>query len=126
MLLAFCSGMAAAATWNCKNEDMEVYCDPDGCQATLEHDFTPMSVAFNDSGSLSVCAYAGCWEGDGEVLQTKDFLMIAAHGLPFWPAPNGDDERTNIALVLDLHDGVAVLKAGGFSHPVICKQRAVE
>ncbi len=82
-----------------------------------------MSVTFDDSGSISVCAYTGCWEGTGKVFDGGDFFSLTGHGLKFSTSP----ERTeNIAISLDRRDNIAVLKAGAFAHPLICKKSGEE
>lgn len=100
---------------------MEVACSEGECQATLEHGFTPMDVAFSNDGSVSVCAYAGCWEGHGEVFTDDDrFLGITAHQLVYSTDPEGE-HRHDLAILLDLRDNIAMLKSGVFAQPLVCE-----
>lgn len=122
MLMAIAAMDAIAATWNCSNPDMEIGCSEGKCEATFDA-FTPMDVAFNDDGALLVCAYSGCWEGDGEVLKTADFLAIAGHQLSFSTDPVPGEMRQDVAILLDLHDNVALLKSGGYAQPLLCVKR---
>lgn len=124
VLLAMLALPAGATTWNCRNADMEVACSEGECHATVDHGFTPMDVAFNDDGSISVCAYAGCWEGEGEVFTDGRFLSIAARGLVYsTDQERGTDQerRHDLAILLDLDDNVAMLKSGVFAQPLICR-----
>lgn len=109
-----------ATAWNCTNADMEVACSEGACNATLEHGFTPMDVAFSDEGAVSVCAYAGCWEGEGEVFTDGRFLGITARDLVYSTDPEGE-RRHDLAILLDLDDNIALLKSGVFAQPLVCK-----
>lgn len=108
---------AFAESWQCRN-DLEISCADGKCSAETEDGFTPMSVSFDDSGKMSVCAYTGCWEGKGEVSSNGNFLMLAGQNLKF----STSDMTENIAITLDKNDNVATIKAGGFAQPLICKK----
>jgi|GEM_PF-467773 hypothetical protein len=114
-------GCAHAEVWNCRN-DVEVQCADGACAAeTEEGNFTPMSLAFNSSGSFSLCAYTGCWAGEGTVVATAPFLVIT-HANAEWSDPSADGERdANVMISFERQDGVAVIKAGGFVTPFHCK-----
>jgi len=116
LVLALLCSTANAESWQCKN-DFEARCADGKCEAVTESGFTPMSVSFDDSGMMSVCAYSGCWEGTGKVFKSGDFLMLAGHNLKFSTSPENTE---NIAISLDLKDNIGVLKAGAFAHPLIC------
>ncbi len=81
-----------------------------------------MDVRFDDAGSMSVCAYSGCWEGTGTVVQSEHFIVLTGHDLPFSTAPNAEDSQEDIVIVLDRADHVAILKAGSFAQPLLCEQ----
>lgn len=121
VLLAFLPANTVADTWNCTNT-IEIRCDSDGCEAEKNDAFTPMSVSFNETGKMSVCAYSGCWEGSGEVFKDGDFLVLTGTNLKFSTASD-DSMNQNILIALDKDDNIAVLKAGGFSHPLVCKEK---
>jgi len=109
-----------ASAWQCEN-DVEISCGEDGCNASVSEDFTPMSVNFDDSGSISVCAYSGCWEGHAQVVGSNEFLVLIGHDLPFSTSPDSDTFRESIVIAFDRADSVATIKAGEFSHPLLCR-----
>lgn len=120
LLLTFIvfSPLVSAETWNCKNRNMEVTCSDGEC--AVSDAFTPMDVAFNDSGDLLVCAYSGCWEGEGEIYRSGNFLGIFGKQLSFSTDPD-PDRKQDVALLLDMTDNVALLKAGVYAQPLICR-----
>ena len=120
VILVMYSLPAAATVWNCRNPDMEIACSDGECNAALEHGFTPMDVAFSDDGSVSVCAYAGCWEGEGAVFTDGRFLGITAQDLVYSTDPDGERHHA-LAILLDLHDNVALLKSGVYAQPLLCR-----
>ena len=102
--------------WQCRN-DLEVSCSDGACEASAEGEFTPMSVDVDGSGAISVCAYSGCWEGTGEVLQSGDFLVLLGTDLQFSTSPDSAD----VVIVIDRGDQVAALKVGEFALPLLCE-----
>ena len=111
---------APTAQWQCRN-DLEVSCDTEHCEAA--ESFTPMDVRVDDTGSMSVCAYSGCWEGTGTVVQSEHFVVLTGHDLPFSTAPDTADSQAAIVIAIDKQDQVAILKAGSFAQPLLCEQR---
>lgn len=107
--------------WECRN-DLEVTCGEGTCAAQPEGEFTPMRVHVETSGRMSVCAYSGCWEGEGEVFQRQEFLVLLGHDLKFSTAQNTESAQEDIAITIDRGDKVATFKAGAFSHPMLCEQ----
>jgi hypothetical protein len=107
-------------SFSCTN-DIEVQCDTDGCSVEDKDAFTPMSVTFDNSGTLSVCAYTGCYEGTAEVWQKASFLSLHAGGLAFSSVASTPDDAEDIAITIDLRDSIAVLKVGAFAQPLLCK-----
>ena len=122
LLISFWPGNAQPETWVCRN-DIEIRCDSDGCKSEKEGAFTPMSVDFSDSGAMSVCAYTGCWEGTGKVFEIAGFLVLAGTDLSFSTAKDNKSINENILIALDRNDKVALLKAGSFSQPLVCRQK---
>lgn len=120
LVLGLACGGAQAETWRCFN-DLEVSCSGDSCGATGEGGFTPMDLAFASDGGLSLCAYSGCWDGSGEVLADSPFLVIAARQLPWSDPHGGPDRERDVLVAFDPSDQVAVVKAGGWTHPFRCQ-----
>ncbi|SDJ82172.1 hypothetical protein SAMN04488540_11411 [Ferrimonas sediminum] len=115
--LLLCSNGALAAGWQCSN-DFESHCSQQGCAVAQSPDFTPLSVSFNDSGDVSVCAYSGCWQGRGVVLARQPYLVILGTAIP-WSAPS-DDNSSDMVLTLNPQTGVAVLQNEVFDQPLVC------
>ncbi len=113
------SSAALTVQWQCHN-DLEISCDAEHCEAA--ESFTPMDVRFDDAGSMSVCAYTGCWEGTGSVVQSERFVVLTGHDLPFSTAQDAADSQADIVIAIDKEDHVAILKAGSFAQPLICEQ----
>lgn len=113
------SATVSPERWQCRN-DLEISCDVEHCEAA--DSFTPMDVRFDDAGSMSVCAYSGCWEGTGTVVQSEHFVVLTGHELPFSTAPDSADSRAAIVIALDRADQVGILKAGAFVQPLLCEQ----
>ena len=101
-------------SYQCKN-DIEIQCTSTGCKSEAAN-FTPLSVSFDMTGALSVCAYTGCWEGRAKVMSDENFILLNAQNLKF----STSDETQNITLALDFSDNVAILKAGSFAQPLLC------
>ena len=113
------SATVPTSSWQCRN-DLEISCNAEGCEAG--ESFTPMDVRFDDAGSMSVCAYSGCWEGTGTVVNSEAFVVLTGHKLAFSTAPDSEDSKQDIVIVLDRADQVALLKAGAFAHPLLCEK----
>lgn len=124
--LAAFFGHEQADVWNCRN-DVEVQCVSGTCSAeTEEGDFTPMSLAFSSTGSFSLCAYSGCWDGEGTVVSTKPFLVITQANAA-WSDPSSNGERdADVMIAFDRQDAIAIVKAGAFATPLHCKAREGE
>ncbi len=110
--------LALATDWNCRNHDMEISCSSEECESS--DGFTPMDVSFNSKGSMSVCAYTGCWEGVGKVFSADNFTIIAGNNLKF-STSSSDDMNANFLIVIDTEDKVSVIKGFGYAMPMICK-----
>ena len=105
--------------WQCNNT-IEVSCVDGSCQTAEDNGFTPMSVNLDESGSMSVCAYSGCWEGSAEVLYSSEFVIFVGNQLAFSTA-NGKDTQANIVVSVDKKDAVGTLKVDEFAQPILCK-----
>lgn len=126
IFLTLLSMSAQAATWSCRNNDLEITCNDGkceaaGCDCDDGNGFTPMQVSVADSGAMSICAYSGCWEGSGNVTITDDFFVILGEDLVFSTAPDSEGSGQSIALAIDRNDSIGILKAGSFAHPVTCE-----
>ena len=110
---------APTARWACRN-DLEISCKAGKCEAG--ESFTPMDVRVDDAGAMSVCAYSGCWEGTGTVVTSEHFVVLTGHDLTFSTAPDSEDSKEDIVIAIDRDDNVAILKAGAFAHPLLCKK----
>jgi hypothetical protein len=124
-VLAACVGQAHADVWNCRN-NIEVQCSDGECGAAEEGGFTPMSLAFSSTGSFSLCAYSGCWDGEGTVVSSEPFLVIT-HANAEWSDPSSNGERdADVMIAFDPKDGVAIIKAAGFATPLHCEAQHQE
>ena len=113
---------ARAQNWHCQN-DLEVQCSDNSCETTPKAEFTPMDISFDNSGTTSICAYSGCWEGISDVLNTTNFLVLIGQELRFSTALETDDSNAgqSMSLSLDKNDDIAVLKLGSFAQPLHCE-----
>ncbi|USD36170.1 hypothetical protein [Ferrimonas sp. SCSIO 43195] len=115
--LLLISSEVCADSWQCSN-DFESRCSSQGCSVATTADFTPLSVSLDDRGALSVCAYSGCWQGRGEVLATRPYLVVVGLAIP-WSAPGGD-HGSDMVLTLNPKTGVAMLQNEVFDQPLVC------
>ncbi len=115
IILLLMPAFAFAADWSCRKNDLEITCTSGKC--TKSDAFTPISVDFNDHGSINICAYSGCWEGKGKVLKSENHLLLSGHKLA-WSGTTNDSGDFMIAL--DSSSGIAVIDGVGFAMPLIC------
>ncbi|MEL7296261.1 MAG: hypothetical protein AAGJ86_01300 [Pseudomonadota bacterium] len=109
-----------SADWHCRNP-IEVSCNDNDCAKTDDQERTTMDLLFSEGGALSYGAYEGFWQGKGRVLKTEPFLVIFLEDAPWsWP-PHRETNKQNILIALDRKDHIAVVKAGGWAHPFVCK-----
>lgn len=108
---------ATAKDWTCRNTDMEVACAKGKCERN--ESFTPMSVELGHAGKLRICAYSGCWEGQGKPTQTAGMLAVIATRMRFVP-PNPDADAPAAAVVVDQKDGIGIMKLHGYAQPLVC------
>lgn len=114
------STAAARSHWQCTN-DIEVQCASGQCDASTGDDFTPMSITADESGELQVCAYSGCWKGKADTQKTANFLVLTGNDLPFTSGEKETSDTENIAVTIDLNDGIGTVKAGAFAQPLLCR-----
>lgn len=119
--LAMLFGYAHAEVWNCRN-DIEVQCVSGECSSVAEQgSFTPMSLAFSSTGSFSLCAYSGCWDGEGTVVSMAPFLVITLAKAE-WSDPSSEGELdADVMIAFDRQDKIALIKARSFATPLHCK-----
>lgn len=106
------------SAWTCTNQDLEISCDDNGCQASEA--FTPMSI-FVSTDEISVCAYTGCWEGEPTSIHSAShrFEVYTGESLPFSTAP---ESTASASITVDRESGIATLiVADIFAHPMLCK-----
>ena len=115
---------ALATSWSC-DTSIEVGCYDGGCYAREEKEEGNriyVGMNFDSAGNVRVCAYVGCWEGQGRVLSSEPFLVIEALKLP-WSDP-GNPMPADILIAFYEKDGVALLKADYLAGPFLCKEFA--
>ena len=104
-----------AADWHCRNPDLEILCDRGKCSAS--ETFTPLDIRLDAHGTLSVCAYSGCWDGAAQIFRAGDHLFASGRGLTRSSAP---EDRKDFMLGIDTEDALGHLQGAGFSLPVTC------
>lgn len=109
---------AAAETWSCKN-DMEIHCQHGACEAS--RNFTPMDITLNTKGTISICAYTGCWEGKADITQNGRYLVFIGHNLPFSSSPTKENGQSALVSI-DRMDSVGIVKVASFTQPLICSK----
>lgn len=115
-------GLASAGAWQCRNP-VEVACTEATCTASPAGEFTPMDIAAESSGRISVCAYSGCWEAQAKPLRKRGRLVFAADRARFSTA-DSDAMRADITLVIDERTGAGFVLAAGFANPLLCSKSA--
>ena len=106
-------------SWNCRNQ-IEVWCAADGCAATPPDQSTPMDIWASVDGSISACAYSGCWEGEAAVSASAGRLLWIGDDLPFVSSVEG--AAGDVTLLILAKDGVGFVRAGGIATPVLCRR----
>ncbi len=116
-----------ADRWVCKN-DVEVWCDEEGCRTRPGDETTPLSVTAAGDRSFSVCAYTGCWESEkAMMLKSRGRTVWIADNVPFSTRPEGGFAADVTLLIVegardgeDAGTGVGFVRAGGLATPLIC------
>ncbi len=107
--------IAEADGWSCRNKDMQISCNSEKC--SVAEDFTPIDVSFDERGSLNICAYSGCWEGRGKVLQSENHLLISGHELR-WSGTT--PVKGSFMIAFDKKNNIAVINGETFAMPIVC------
>jgi hypothetical protein len=107
--------LALSTEWNCRNQDMEISCRQEKCEAS--ETFTPVDVSVSDLGFMTVCAYSGCWEGKGKVLKSGAHVLVSGNQLKW---SGSFSNPANFIIGLDKSDNVAVIKGANLAMPLIC------
>jgi len=104
--------------WICRNQ-VEVWCAVDGCAAKAEDETTPMDIwVSRDDGRFTICAYSGCWEGEGDMTAGRGRLLWAADDVEFYSGRGGFS--ADVSLLIIEKDGVGFVRVGGLATPLLC------
>ncbi|MCB2097318.1 MAG: hypothetical protein KDE05_06770 [Parvularculaceae bacterium] len=113
-----------AEKWNCRNQ-VEVWCAADGCAATPPDESTPMDIWASageaGTGTISACAYTGCWEGAAATSAAVGRLLWIGDDLPFKSVIEG--ATSDVTLLILAEDGVGFIRVGGIATPLLCARR---
>ena len=118
-ILALISTFAFSSSWNCRNNDLEIRCTSNICKTS--DGFTPFDIHITTGGSLSICAYSGCWKGKGKVLKEGKHILVSGTKLK-WTGINSSS--ADFIVAVDAGDKVGFVKGEGFAIPIICTQLA--
>lgn len=122
LLAALLSGSKSEVppdTWRCVN-NVEVWCSVDSCAAKEEDESTPFAISLRADGKFSVCAYTGCWEGNGTVTNTAGRRLWVADDVAF---SSGDGGFTaDVSVLVIERDGVGFVRVGGIATPMLCRR----
>jgi len=72
--LVLLPGFSCTAEWDCK-PDVEVQRTSEACSVAKDQGTIPIGLSFDSHGTFSLCAYSGCWEGKGKVVQSRHFSL---------------------------------------------------
>lgn len=113
--------------WSCSNQ-VEVWCAVDSCAARPVDEFTPMSIAADVAGNVEVCAYTGCWQAKGVLVDQDSRLLWTASDAPFSTGANAGSggEGIDLTLLVDRRDGIGFVRAGGIASPLLCNSSQSE
>lgn len=112
---------AFAQNWTCRNNDAEIVCASDTCTVTPKGDFTPMSLSVGTDGTLSLCAYSGCWSGTAtNTFRTPHYFITIGLNLP-WSSPGG--ATNSVSATINTKTGIGFVLAGNYAHPMTCDVR---
>ncbi|NWG71131.1 MAG: hypothetical protein HXY23_05905 [Parvularculaceae bacterium] len=125
MILALLAAASAAAAspsgWHCRNQ-VEIWCDGSkGCRTAPAGQSTPLDI-WADRSSYSVCAYTGCWQGKARVRRIGERHLWAGKNAPFSTAPDKEEMRSDVTLLIFESDGVGFVRAGGLATPLLCER----
>ena len=105
---------AAAAEWQCSNQDLaEIRCGRDSCEIERES-YTPMALTIAPA-KVEICAYSGCFLGRVSIRRTA-----GPHVLYHATVRTGD-RNERIAIILDTEGRTALMRWMGFSNVMRCE-----
>lgn len=105
--------------WRCAN-NLEVWCTVDSCAAKDEDETTPMDVWLSADGRFSICAYTGCWEGDGVVTNTAGRSLWVADDIEFSSGSGGFSADVSVLMIE--REGVGFVRVGAIATPMLCRR----
>ncbi|MEO1251691.1 MAG: hypothetical protein AAFW81_05015 [Pseudomonadota bacterium] len=105
--------------WRCAN-NLEVWCVVDGCAAKAEDETTPFDIWLRGDGAFSVCAYSGCWDGEGVMTNTNGRRVWAGDDVAF-DSPSGGFSADVTVLMIE-REGVGFVRVGGVATPLLCRR----
>lgn len=109
---------AQAEEWSCRNNNAEISCNGTACEVTLPDGFTPMELTMGSGGTVSLCAYSGCWSGQAAgTLRVGSYLTLVGLQLG-WSGVSGSPG--DVVATIDTRANVATVLANGFAHPMTC------
>jgi len=108
---------SAREAWTCQNNDYEISCNDEKCEAAEKGNFTPASVSITTK-TLSVCAYSGCWEGKAKKVRDNNLVYVYAKQMK-WSGTNG--KAASFQIALDTKTGFATILGEHWAEPMHCK-----
>lgn len=125
MVTFLLSSCEPSIEWYCRNQ-VEIHCSDGSCSASDPNETSTMTVTFNSSGEFSVCAYSGCWTGDGKVQSFASGFFITLAQAEWNFEPLRESNAADILIAFDESDRIALVKAGtdgSYAHPFTCEAR---
>lgn len=121
-MIALLTAAALAASadtraWSCRN-DVEVACADGACAASPKSEFTPLDIAADTKGEVSVCVYSGCWTTSARPVRRAGRLLWSIDRARWSDKPETD---ARITLLVDTREGVGFVRVDSFASPLICR-----
>ena len=107
-------------SWTCRNQ-IEVWCAADGCAAAAPDETTPLDIRAYRRGGFSICAYSGCWEGEGPPLIANGRLLWTADAARFSTHSDGGMDAAATLLIVQ-KEGVGFVRVAGLATPLLCER----
>lgn len=117
LVLYGCTEQRGSWAWSCQATH-DIRCSDGDCEIAEDPGVVPVAAYFDASGKVSMCAYSGCWEGNGQIQTSRQFHWVLGENLQ-WDSPNVDD-YTDVFVVVDISTSSGVAKANDFAVPVVC------
>ena len=119
VLLSSSKSVVPPDTWRCAN-NLEVWCTVDSCAAKDEDEATPFDVWLRADGKFAICAYSGCWEGEGAVSDTAGRRLWVADDVAF--TSGGGGFTADVSFLMIEREGVGFVRVGGIATPMLCQR----